>query len=95
MSIAILALLGVISSTQAAELTAAASPNTSDWSQNDLTCHFGIDRLNHGDNGDWANHAKGSLYSDATFPAARSSLYWDKYQSSSVRSTYSASTVSW
>ena len=88
MSIAILALLGVITTTK-------ANVNTSDWSQNDLTCHFNIDRINHGDNGDWKNHAKGVLYNDATFPATSSSLFWSNYKVSSIRSTYNKSTVSW
>ena len=90
MSIAILALIGAISTAQAVEAI-----NTSNWPDSDLTCHFNIDRLNKGDGGDWENHTKGKLFQDKTFPANKSSLFWKEYQSSSVRGTYDSSTVSW
>jgi len=88
MNTAVLALLGYITAAQAVEQI------NQDWPNNELTCEFGVERLNHGENADFANHQKGTLFNDKEFPAARSSLYWSDYNSSSIRSKYSAIT-SW
>ena len=80
MTLAIQVLLGLISSTQAVQMV-------NDWPSNDLTCKFSLERLNKGTS-DFANHPKGVLYNDASFPAAVSSLFWEKYPASTVRRTY-------
>jgi hypothetical protein len=87
MTLAVQLLLGVITTSQALKIV-------NDWPENDLTCSFGIERLNKGST-DFATHAKGTLYDDASFPAAQSSLYWEDYQSSSVRYTYKNYVTAW
>ena len=84
MSNAILALLGVISTAEALKLQATQS----DLSESSLTCHYDLDRLAKGDGGHWDNHPHGVQFEDPDFPAAQSSLFWNKYKGSGVRSTH-------
>ena len=79
MNTAILALLGLISSTEAQQIMADSVPI--DWANKQIDCKTGIDRVSLlQSNTDFTNHPKGTLYNDPSFPASKTSLYWSDYQ---------------
>lgn len=66
------------------------------WDVEPLTCTMSLERLQKGPGTTFAdNLGNGKLFQDASFPAAKSSLYWDDFQSSSVRATYKTEVSSW
>ena len=96
MNIATMALLGLISGAEAQQLMTPStqeiqeqmsSASDINWSAQTIDCMFGINRMSMLQNStDFADHPKGVMYKDPSFPASATSLYWKDFQPEEISS---------